>query len=69
MFSFRVFDRKNLWQVEDVEVPMLGLQLETMLGNLPIFPRQSFRQGHDVGAVVVEEKIPAEERHSPRGRH
>ena len=65
----RTCDRWKYHEVAKMFSGFSGLQLEPMLGNLPIFPRQSFRQGHDVGAVVVEEKIPAEERHSPRGRH
>ena len=45
------------------------LKEETLLGNLLIFLGESISQRHDIGPVLVEDEITAEERHRSRGGH
>mmetsp|Transcript_24472 Transcript_24472/g.50832 ORF Transcript_24472/g.50832 Transcript_24472/m.50832 type:complete len:205 (-) Transcript_24472:887-1501(-) len=51
------------------QVGTVHLKEETLLGNLLIFLGESISQRHDVGPVVVEDEITAEERHRSRGGH
>ena len=43
-----------------------NLKLQAVLGNLLILLSKCISQGHDIGSVVIEDKVAAKKSHGPR---